>query len=607
MEELLAHYERELALLRRSMQSFAARYPKIAARLAISGEHSEDPHVERMLQSFALLAARIDTKLEDDYPELTEALVDILYPQYLRAFPASAIAQFKTDAFHDKLTAPATVERGTALMAKAADCRFRTVYDVVLAPVHLAHAGYRPTPSAPPGITLPAETTAAISIGFASIGQASRLDKVAPGVMRVHLSGPREVVAALSDVVRLKAAAAYVEADGSGRWTPLAKIPVSSVGFGENESMAGRLGDAPPAFRSLMEYFAFPEKFDFLDIDMAALLAAAGPCQSVTLHLAIAELHPDSRAAQRIAKLDAGTFKLFATPVVNLFERDTTPIKIAPDTKHYSLFANVDDMSVCEVFSIDAVYTNDPAPARNVTIAPMHSLRHGSTAALDGPYWTAVVDRWSADPQRRTRPELVFVGLDGAPIVPPFGQVAVDMTCTNGELPASLPIGLPGGDLESETSELARDVALLTRPTQPLRLPRGNGALWRLIAQMTPHSLDLDAAGLEALKELLREFAALSPSRSPQIEGIVSLAARATMQWLTMEPSPAFARGLEIRVTVDEHAFAASSLYTFAGIMDRFFAPYAPANSFVQIVLVSKNYGNEIVRCAPRPGDRPLI
>src|SRR6185312_5750166 len=112
MEDLLPHYERELAMLRRSLHDFAARYPKIAARLAISGEHSDDPHVERMLQSFALLAARIDTRLDDDYPEFTEGMLQALYPHYLRPYPSCSIVEFDAEGVFEGLSSPVTIARG---------------------------------------------------------------------------------------------------------------------------------------------------------------------------------------------------------------------------------------------------------------------------------------------------------------------------------------------------------------------------------------------------------------------------------------------------------------------------------------------------------------
>nr|WP_284895560.1 type VI secretion system baseplate subunit TssF [Burkholderia sp. lyk4-R2A-23] len=114
--DLLPHFEREIALLRRSMQTFAQRYPKIAARLAITGGRSDDPHVERLLQSFALMAAAHDIRLEDDVPAFTHALLESLHSAFLRPFPSCAIAQFHGDRT-DKQTAPRVILRGDRLVA----------------------------------------------------------------------------------------------------------------------------------------------------------------------------------------------------------------------------------------------------------------------------------------------------------------------------------------------------------------------------------------------------------------------------------------------------------------------------------------------------------
>jgi type VI secretion system protein ImpG len=107
LEQLLPYYERELGYLRRNLRDFAERYPKIAGRLLISGEVCEDPHIERMIESFALLNARIAKRLDDDYPEFTEALFEVLYPHYLRPFPSCSIAHMDVGGAAKQQTAPA--------------------------------------------------------------------------------------------------------------------------------------------------------------------------------------------------------------------------------------------------------------------------------------------------------------------------------------------------------------------------------------------------------------------------------------------------------------------------------------------------------------------
>ncbi|MGH7785010.1 MAG: type VI secretion system baseplate subunit TssF, partial [Candidatus Binatia bacterium] len=87
-DELLGYYERELIFLRRMGADFAHKYPKVAARLLIDEEKIEDPHVERMVEAFAFLAARIGLKLDDELPEVTESFLNVLYPHYLAPIPS---------------------------------------------------------------------------------------------------------------------------------------------------------------------------------------------------------------------------------------------------------------------------------------------------------------------------------------------------------------------------------------------------------------------------------------------------------------------------------------------------------------------------------------
>src|SRR5690606_36264188 len=150
--DLLPYYERELGFLRRYRKEFAERYPKIASRLLLSADVSEDPHVERLIESFALLSARISKKLDDDFPEFTDALLEVLYPHYLRPFPSCSIARFDVGNALSTLSEPLRIPRGTALRSRpvrGVNCRFRTAYDVTLVPIVLTEATYRPVMRAP--------------------------------------------------------------------------------------------------------------------------------------------------------------------------------------------------------------------------------------------------------------------------------------------------------------------------------------------------------------------------------------------------------------------------------------------------------------------------
>ena len=142
-DELLYYYEQELAFLRRMGAVFAEKYPKVASRLALEPTKCEDPHVERLLEGFAFLAARIHLKLEDDLPEISDALLSIVYPQYLRPIPSMSIAEFHLDPEQGKLTTGLRVPRGSMLYSRpvgGAPCKFQTCYDTTLWPLTVTAA-----------------------------------------------------------------------------------------------------------------------------------------------------------------------------------------------------------------------------------------------------------------------------------------------------------------------------------------------------------------------------------------------------------------------------------------------------------------------------------
>ncbi|AOK62273.1 type VI secretion system baseplate subunit TssF [Burkholderia ubonensis] len=603
MDHLLPHFERELALLRRSIETFATRYPRIAVRLGITGGHSEDPHIERMLQSFALLAAHIDSRLDDNYPEFAEALLGMLYPQYLRAFPACAIAQFDVSDMFDKITEPSIIPRATELASKTEDCRFRTVYDVTLAPICISNACYTSATSVPSDVVLPPNTTGLLSITFAVARPDFRIETIR-SPLRIHVSGANEVVSAAMDTMMMCTAASFVQ-DTGRRWTALTAPPLAAVGYGDTEKLVDE-DDGPPALRLLSEYFAYPNKFDFIDVDLAALVRAAGPDRHLTLHLAICGVHPDSSAAQKLKSLSADHLKLFCTPIVNLFPLTSLPLKRDPIAGTYPVQSQNTDGAGAEIWSVSAVRATAGASRANV-IHPFTSLMHGSSTKLAGPYWV-LMQRNAATPPGKKDAVLSLVGLDGQPATDTgIEQITVDVTCSNGDLPRTMRCGAKDGDLVNEQGAMVSRIVMLSPPTEIGRLPREGDAAWRFIARLAPHSIELTRAGLVDLKRLFREFAVRSARHASLFDGLTNLSHCVKQLWLPGEPMPSFVRGLEVTLTVDEQAFASTSLNAFIGVTDHFFAVHAPTTSFVQLVVLSANSGKEIRRCAPRPGTIALV
>ena len=608
-DDLLPFFERELVLLRQSMGAFAERFPGAAARLGITGERAEDPHVERLLQSAALMNARTQARIDDDYPEFTTAMLERQHPEVLRPFPASSIAQVR--AVPDAARGTWTIARGTQFVSRHGRYSFRSAYDVRIAPLAVVQARYASATMAPPATTLPADTCGLLSIAFALDGGADA-SACLPDRVRVYLDGKPETAAALADLFLLRATAAFVEADGAGRWAACSSVPTSAVGFDEAESLFGDGKERALPLRLLLEYFALPERFHFVDIDFAALMRAIVPAHSgatrITLHLAIAGIERDSQLERRLSAVSEANLKLFCTPIVNLFERDAEPIepKATPGYDvRYPVAPRGVRMGEAQVWAIERVCLRREGRRDPEEIEPAHAFGH--RRYYGAPVWEQLGGALEAHPLAPSEAAFALRKLDGEPVTVEGDQLAVTLICTNRDLPAAMPIGAHDGDLEAPDTDLQCPVILLRQPTASLRPHAADGDGWRLLSHLTPQTCRLDQTGLGDIKRLFRRLASHSGAQARHIDGIVSLSRRNVMLWTTIAGASGFEPGTEITITLEERRFAADSLSVFIRVMDRFFAGYAYMTTSIQLVARSAATGATIHRCPPRAGLLSMI
>jgi len=609
MEDLLPYYERELAYLRDYGKEFATRYPKIAGRLLLSGDGSQDPHVERLIEAFALLSARVSKKLEDDYPEFTESLLEVLYPHYLRSFPSCSIARFDAGAALARLDGPVTVPRGTMLHSRpvrGVGCRFRTAYDVTLAPIRLASAAFSTIVNAPASAAIPADTTGAIALTFELLGDRPGVAALGLDTLRMFIDGEPSFSAALRDALALRVRGAYAD-DGQGRWQRLPQVPLAQAGFGPDEALIDFPQRSHPAYRLLTELFAFPEKFGFFDLDLSALQACTG--KRFTVHLLLADLPADSATARLLDTLNADHFLLACTPVVNLFAQHGEPLRITHQATAYPVVADARRAHAYEVHAIESVKrVRQSAQGEQVTeFRPFYALGHGENPDHTGHYWIARRDEAVARHSPGHETELSFVDLAFNPTQPQTDVVSLELTCSNRDLPTHLAYGVQGGDLTMEGGGPTRAIALLRKPSPPLRFARGRGAHWRLISHLSLNHLSLTQSGLPALKEMLHLYdLARSPVSAQQIDGLVAIEHRAATQWLPGRHFGNLVRGIEVRLTVDEASFAGAGISTFARVLDHFLGLYVHANSFTQLTVLSARTGGVLTQCPARSGESIL-
>jgi type VI secretion system protein ImpG len=609
MDELLRYFEEELGLFGLYAREFRNRFPKPAGDLHIAGETYEDPSVARLIQSVALMSARIKKRLDDDYPKFTEALLDSLYPHYLRPMPSYSVAQVAPGG-----TQPAEVTRlprGTTLRSTAVEhtiCQFRTTYEVTLAPVGVAKAEFSSVMNAPRAIRLPRGVTAGISITIACTNPAFDLAAGALPSLRLFVDGDPSVRAALIDALFMRAVAAFVQPGPDVSWHALERIPLRVAGFAEDEAMIPFPQRSHPAFRLLGEYFSYPEKFNFVDIELDGLLAVLPPkCQRFTLHLALSGVASDSAEARLLGSLSHKNLLTGCTPVINLFEKAGVPLQLSHTSADYALIADVTHASAYEVFSVDDVrLVREGAGGGRVTVfSPLYAVRQDTPAGAAHSYWLTRRDEATAAVSPGHELRICLLDSEFRPSSAAGATLSTELTCTNRDLPTQLRYGHPEGDLRADGVASSHPVRMLRRPSPSYRFGLDNGAHWRLVSHLALNYARLTDAGLQDFQKMLTLYdLPRSPISQRQIAGIVGLEHGTVRAWVKTLPASTLMPGIAIRMTVDEQAFVGSSLYVFAQVMDRYFAMNSQLNCFTQLELVSEQTGQEIFRCPPRTAEK---
>jgi type VI secretion system protein ImpG len=611
-KDIRPFYEREHANISVLMREFAEQYPQLASMLSFIDGECEDPSVARVVEGMAMLGARILKQLEDSYPQFTGALLNMNYPHYTQPFPSSSIARFDYSHGGHAISNISTIPRGSILNSDQSSgvvCQFRTAYPVTIAPIVLARVAFSAICEIPLSIAPPAGVTSMIHVDIEGTSTTQGLAQAGVPVLRAFIDGDPSLRATLRDVLFMHTVGAYVEVENNGRWIALNKIPITAAGFADDDALIPFKAASHPAYRLITEYFAFPEKFNFIDIDLAALtqfLPDEG--RRLTLHLAIAGVRIDSDTARILKPLSNKNLLLSCTPVVNLFSKIAAPINLSHTKPEYTLLASPEHASAFDIHSVDSVHVvRDTAKGSTVTeFHPYYSMRHGLAAGRKGHYWVIRRDDDVAQMSPGHETQMALVDIDLNPLALETATVSVGLTCTNRDLPSSLQLGQPAGELRMESGANGYPIRLLRKPTRSYRFSAD--AHWRLISHLSLNHRSLIHENLKAFTELLALYDLPQSAVSQrQIQGIVALSHSSARAWMGDTWGGARVRGVEVRVTLDEEAYVGSGMHAFVQVIDHFLALYVQMNAFTQLVILSKATGQELMRCPPRSGDTTLV
>jgi type VI secretion system protein ImpG len=611
-DDLLLYYERELTFLRQMGVDFAEKYPKVASRLVLEPDKCDDPHVERLLEGFAFLAARVHLKIDDEFPEITEALLSILYPHYIRPIPSMSVVQFHLDPEQGKVPGGVRIPSGTPLSSKpvaGVPCRFRTCYDTTLWPARVTEAEWKTPDRLQPAIKSP-DALGALRLQI-ECSPDVELKKLDMQSLRFFLQGESNLIHTLYEVLCRNATQVVIRDPSPNTKVRPVVLPPSSlrpVGFGDEEGMLPYPRRSFVGYRLLQEYFAFPEKFFFIDLEGLGPALASGFGNKAEIVVLAGPYEHGDRKQMLETGITEKTFRLGCTPVVNLFELTAEPILLDQRKFEYPIIPDVRRRAATEIFSVDEVVSIDPQTREVQRYEPFYSYRHATIREKKQTFWIANRRQSNRRNDEGTEMTLTLVDLSSRPVLPSADTLTVRTTCTNRDLPARLPFGNEAGDFELESASPVKRIVALRKPTVPLRPNTGRSVLWRLISHLSLNYLSLVSEGKEALQEILKLYNFTgSTFLEKQIEGIVSLSSSRQFERVTSDNAVSFARGTRVDIEFDEEQFVGGGTFLFASVIERFLGLYVSMNSFSQLVASSRQRKEVRWKWPPRAGQRLLL
>ena len=616
---LLRFYNDELAYLREAAREFGEEHETVAARLGLKTPTDVDPYVERLLEGVAFLGARVQLKLHDQYPEFTQHLLHAVQPHYLAPMPSICIAGFQPKDGDPALVQGHTVPRGSELTATAADqgnapVPFRTGHDVTLWPLQISEVEYLSSRAAvaPYAAAADVRAEAGLRLRFEATGGAE-LDKVLPPNLPIYLDGPEAVPGELYRQLigeTLAVLARSSDAPANGAWTRL-PLP-GQVGFEDKEALLPAEERSFRGYRLLSEYFACPERFLFVDIKEPARAFRNSPkaCDIVILF---------SRSSPILTgAAEPNNFRLFATPAINLYEKQLGRVQVTPYEHEYHVVPDRTKPLDFEVFRLIDVKAYERHNSAARTVAPLYSfgaLLYDWQEALF--YTTQLRPRRLSTREQRLRRRTEYVGTEtwlsltapgDASRLDAIQELSVRALVTNRELPELLTFR---GDRHFQISGVpARSVGVLRAPTRP-RPPLGMGdAAWRVIGHLTPNYATLapeDHDDPSALRDHIALYGRQDDAAlRKQIDGVQAIRSRKVARRVPGLDRMAIARGHRISIRLDDAAFERSRMFLFSAVLERFLCEFASINSFTECCFDSPQEG-EFAQWPPRIGRRPSI
>lgn len=619
---LLDYYNRELGYVREQGAEFAEQFPKVAARLGMRGIEVADPYVERLLEGFAFMSARIQLKMDAEFPKFSQRLLDLVYPGYLAPTPSMGIAKFEPSRSEGGSPAGFTLPRHSRLRARLpaheqTACEFRTAHDVTLWPLKLTEARLTAAPPDLPiaGYRWGAPVRGALRLGFETSNQVD-VSELKLDSLPIFISGTTDTASRLQELIHTQCVGILIHAGGLPirSLVPYPPEALQPEGFSGDQALLPHESRAFDGYRLLHEYFAFPERYRFFSVNdmQRALRQISGNRFEVVLLL-----KQNSNLLEPL--VDAANFTLHCSPVVNLFHRTSDRIPVTSTRFEYHAVMERTRPLDFEIHSIKRVIGHHNESERELNFHPFYAAADVKRTGAGAYFSVRREPRVLSERSRRQGPRTGYIGSEcflslvdanEAPFSSELRQVTVEALCTNRDLSLLTPIGNADSDLTLMSSAPIEAIKFIVSPTRPSPALAEREITWRLISHLNLNYLTLTDVGAEqgasALRELLGLYARLGASGADaQIASVQKLSVRAVDRRVPNRGPIVFGRGVALELDVDEIPFAGASPWLLGAVLEQFFTRHVGINSFTELSLRSIQRGT-ICTWKPRIGRRPM-
>lgn len=619
---LLRYYNQELRYLREVGGEFAREFPKIAGRLGMEGLEVSDPYVERLLEGSAFLAARVQLKQDAEFPRLSHRLLELVYPNFLAPTPAMLVAQVQPVP-NPNLLAGRVLPRDTVLLAPAGAvsptrCEFRTAQALELTALRTVSADYvlHLSDLNLAALSLPARPRCGVRLRL-QLPEGQSVGELGPDSLCLYLGGTTDVAMQLNELMQSALAGVLVGmpgrlGEGPGRLLPADAL--TPMGYADDEAMLPNDARGFAGVRLLQEYFSFPERFLFLRL--AGLRRAVAGLSGSTLEIVFLFSRPGQGLDGAVS---AEHFRLNCVPAINLFPRRADRIQVSDGAYEFHVVPDRTAPLDYEVFDVQAMTGfGDQGEQRH--FVPLYGPDHRSRGQQPAYYTLWREPRLMSEKARRDGPRSGYVGSEvfvslvdpsDAPFPQSLRQVALQIRCTNRDLPVFVPTTGAAGQFSLDAGLPLESVRVIAGPSRPHSALREGGIAWRLLNLLSLNYLSLldadEGEAAAALRELLSRLPQGSdPSVKRQIEALQAVSARQVVRRHPVRGPITFSRGVEVTLTVDEIGHEGASAFLFGAALNHYLARHASMNSFVETRLQSLTRG-ELMHWRPQSGRRAIL